>query len=57
MSEDDLRDELMTLLTDGPTSSSLAWVFERLLHHPEKLQRLQQEVLAGEEDSPTWTPW
>ena len=46
LSEDDLRDELMTLLTDGPTSSSLAWVFERLLRHPEKLRRLQEEVLA-----------
>ncbi len=46
LSEDDLRDELMTLLTDGPTSSSLAWVFERLLRHPEKLERLQAEVLA-----------
>jgi cytochrome P450 family 135 len=46
MSERDLRDELMTLLTDGPTSSSLAWVFERLLRHPEKLARLQKEVLA-----------
>jgi cytochrome P450 family 135 len=51
MSEDDLRDELMTLLTDGPTSSSLAWVFERLLRHPEKLRRLQDEVLAGEDDT------
>jgi cytochrome P450 len=51
MSEGDLRDELMTLLTDGPTSSSLAWVFERLLRHPEKLARLQEEVLAGEEDA------
>ena len=46
LSEGDLRDELMTLLTDGPTSSSLAWVFERLLRHPEKLARLQAEVLA-----------
>jgi len=50
MNEDDLRDELMTLLTDGPTSSSLAWVFERLLRHPEKLERLQEEVIAGEDD-------
>ena len=50
MSEEELRDELMTLLTDGPTSSSLAWVFERLLRHPEKLARLQEEVLAGEGD-------
>ncbi len=48
LSEKDLRDELLTLLTDGPTSSSLAWVFERLLRHPEKLSRLQSEVLAGE---------
>jgi cytochrome P450 len=49
LSERDLRDELMTLLTDGPTSTSLAWVFERLLRHPEKLERLRDEVLAGGE--------
>jgi cytochrome P450 family 135 len=48
LSEKDLRDELVTLLTDGPTSSSLAWVFERLLRHPDKLRRLQEELLAGE---------
>lgn len=48
LSEKDLRDELLTLLTDGPTSSSLAWVFERLLRHPEKLDRLQGELRAGE---------
>lgn len=50
LSEKDLRDELLTLLTDGPTSSSLAWVFERLLRHPEKLARLQEELRAGEGD-------
>jgi cytochrome P450 family 135 len=50
LSERDLRDELMTLLTDGPTSSSLAWVFERLLRHPDKLERLRREVLAGADD-------
>ena len=48
LSEKELRDELLTLLTDGPTSSSLAWVFERLLRHPEKLRRLQDELRAGE---------
>lgn len=48
LSEKELRDELLTLLTDGPTSSSLAWVFERLLRHPEKLARLQGELRAGE---------
>jgi len=47
LGEKDLRDELLTLLTDGPTSSSLAWVFERLLRHPDKLARLQGEVLEG----------
>lgn len=47
LSEKELRDELLTLLTDGPTSSSLAWVFERLLRHPEKMERLQGEVRAG----------
>jgi cytochrome P450 family 135 len=48
LSEKELRDELLTLLTDGPTSSSLAWAFERLLRHPDKLTRLQAEVDAGE---------
>ena len=47
MSESDLRDELMTLLTDGPTSSSLAWTFERLLRHPEKLARTRAEARNG----------
>ncbi len=51
LGERELRDELMTLLTDGPTSSSLAWVFERLLRHPDKLRRLQEEVWAGEDDA------
>ncbi|HET6571692.1 MAG TPA: cytochrome P450 [Solirubrobacterales bacterium] len=51
LGERELRDELMTLLTDGPTSSSLAWVFERLLRHPRKLRRLQEEVWAGEDDA------
>ncbi len=47
MSERDLRDELLTLLTDGPTSSSLAWTFERLLRNPDKLARVQAEVREG----------
>ena len=47
LSERDLRDELLTLLTDGPTSSSLAWAFERLLRNPEKLERAQAEVREG----------
>lgn len=51
MDDRELRDELITLLSDGPTSTSLAWAFERLLRHPEKLGRLREEVLAGEDDA------
>jgi cytochrome P450 family 135 len=51
MTEQDLRDELVTLLTDGPTSSLLSWAFERLLRHPEKYARLRAEVAAGDEDA------
>jgi cytochrome P450 len=45
-----LRDELVTMLSDGPTATSLAWVFERLLRHPEKLSRLREEIHAGERE-------
>jgi cytochrome P450 len=48
--EEKMRDELVTMLSDGPTATSLAWVFERLLRHPEKLERLREEVLTGEEE-------
>jgi cytochrome P450 family 135 len=53
MSDDQLRDELMTLLVAGheTTASSLAWAFERLLRHPAKLQRLRAEAQAGTEDT------
>jgi cytochrome P450 len=51
MTEQDLRDELVTLLTDGPTSSLFSWSFERLLRHPQKYARLRAEVDAGEEDA------
>jgi cytochrome P450 family 135 len=48
MSEQDLRDELLTLLTDGPTSTSLAWTFERLLRNPDKLELARQDVREGD---------
>ncbi len=51
MTEQELRDELITLLSDGPTATSLSWAFERLLRHPEKLARLREEVLAGTEET------
>jgi cytochrome P450 len=44
MSEQDLRDELVTLLTDGPTSSLISWAFERILRHPEQYAKLRDEV-------------
>ncbi len=50
MTEQELRDELITLLSDGPTATSLSWAFERLLRHPEKLARLREEVLGGGEE-------
>lgn len=49
-SELKMRDELVTMLSDGPTATSLAWVFERLLRHPAKLARLREEVRRGEGD-------
>ncbi|MGN6257309.1 MAG: cytochrome P450 [Solirubrobacterales bacterium] len=48
LSEQDLRDELVTLLSDGPTSSTLAWTFERLLRNPDKLELLRDDVLGGD---------
>jgi cytochrome P450 len=48
MDDKKMRDELVTFLSDGPTATSLAWAFERLLRHPDKLARLRAEVLAGE---------
>jgi cytochrome P450 len=46
MTEQELRDELMTLLLAGheTTASSLAWAFDRLAHTPEVLGRLVDEL-------------
>jgi cytochrome P450 family 135 len=51
MSDDELRDELITLLVAGheTTATSLAWALERLLRHPAALDRLRDEVDAGED--------
>jgi cytochrome P450 len=51
MSDRELRDELMTLLTAGHETSAtaLAWAFERLLRTPHALKRLVAEV-DGEGD-------
>ncbi len=49
MSDDELRDELMTLLVAGheTTANALAWAMERLVRHPAKLARLTEEADAG----------
>jgi cytochrome P450 family 135 len=49
MSDEELRDELMTLLVAGheTTASSLAWAIERLVRHPQALARLREEAEAG----------
>ncbi len=51
MSEAEMRDELLTLLTAGheTTATSLAWAVERLSRHPQKLERLREEVGTGGE--------
>jgi cytochrome P450 family 135 len=51
MSEAEIRDELLTLLVAGheTTANALSWAVERLVRHPEKLERLRAEVLAGED--------
>ena len=48
LGEDELRDELVTLLSDGPTSSSLAWAFERLLRNPPTLARAREDARGGD---------
>jgi cytochrome P450 len=51
MSEQEIRDELLTLLVAGheTTASTLAWAFERLGRDPATLARLTAEVDAGED--------
>jgi cytochrome P450 len=51
MSDAELRDELITLLVAGheTTATSLAWAMERLLRHPDKLERLTEEVASGDD--------
>jgi cytochrome P450 len=52
MSDQELRDELMTLLLAGheTTANALAWALERLVRHPDKLARLAEEAEAGEDE-------
>jgi cytochrome P450 family 135 len=51
MSDAEIHDELLTLLVAGheTTATALAWAVERLIRHPDKLERLRTEVEAGED--------
>ena len=52
MSEEEIRDELMTMLVAGheTTASTLAWCFEALSRHPHVVERLREELDSGGED-------
>jgi cytochrome P450 family 135 len=52
MSDEELRDQLMTLLLAGheTTATGLAWTFDLLLRHPAELARLRESLAAGDED-------
>ena len=45
----ELRDELMTLLLAGheTTATALSWTLERVVRHPEVLERLREERPPG----------
>lgn len=51
MSDQELRDQLLTLLLAGheTTATALAWTFDLLLRHPEALARLTDEVRESDE--------
>src|SRR4051794_36864279 len=53
MSDQELRDQLVTLLLAGheTTATALAWTADLLTRNPHAMQRLANEVEAGESDS------
>jgi cytochrome P450 family 135 len=57
MSDEEMRDELLTLLVAGheTTATSLSWAVERLVRHPDKLERLRAEASTDSEDYLTAT--
>ena len=52
MSDEELRDELVTVLGAGheTTATALAWAMERLLRTPRAMGRLRESIEAGEDD-------
>jgi cytochrome P450 len=52
LSGDELRDHVTTLLIMGhvSTATTMAWMFERLVRHPEALERLRAEAHTDSEE-------
>jgi cytochrome P450 len=52
MTDDELRDQLMTLLLAGheTTATALSWTLERLVRHPDVLARAVRAAEAGDDD-------
>lgn len=50
MDDDELRDQLLTLLMAGheTTATALAWAFDLLFHNPAAVERLRVELEGGE---------
>ncbi|MDP7725784.1 cytochrome P450 [Mycobacterium sp. TY814] len=55
LSDSEIRDDLITLMLAGheTTATTLAWVFDLLLHHPDALRRVRDEATAGGEEYTT----
>lgn len=55
LSEAEIRDDLITLMLAGheTTATTLAWVFDLLLHHPDALRRVRDEAISGGEEFTT----
>lgn len=51
LSDSEIRDDLITLMLAGheTTATTLAWVFDLLLHHPDAMRRVQEEARDGGE--------
>lgn len=52
MADNELRDELVTLLIQGhqSTATALSWALERLMRHPTAMERLRAEAVTDSEE-------
>jgi cytochrome P450 len=52
LSDKEIRDDLVTLVLAGheTTATTLAWVVDLLLHHPEALNRVRGEAFSGQNE-------